>query len=369
MIRQIDNNRYLVRYSKRHPITRRPVSLKQYARSKAEASRVHSQLIIRVEDKLRAQILPTWEKTVEMWGQDALNRGLTAKTVETYNYSLRAFTFGSWKGRLIDTITTDEIRFLILDIGGRSNQRKNACLKYTRAVFNFALEKGYINRNPTPKLTFSIGEKIKMALSRTQAEKLLDQAKAMESEWYPHWVAAMYTGMRSGELHALTWDKIDFDRKTILVNCSWSKKNGLKSTKSGDDRLVPLADDLATVLRELKLNSEGCPYVLPRLAKWDKGEQARELRYFMAGIGMESVRFHDLRATFATLLLQNGVEPIKLMKAGGWKTLKTMMIYIRKAGVDIDGMMDGFSLYNPNASLGKVLQIKSSNEVMQDAFQ
>ena len=50
------------------------------------------------------------------------------------------------------------------------------------------------------------------------------------------------------------------------------------------------------------------------------------------------MRFHDLRATFATMLLIKGVEPIKVMVLGGWKDMKTMQIYMRTAGVEVRGI-------------------------------
>ncbi len=59
------------------------------------------------------------------------------------------------------------------------------------------------------------------------------------------------------------------------------------------------------------------------------------------------MRFHDHRATWATIMLSMGIAPIKVMSMGGWKDLKTMQYYIRKAGVDTTGISDGLSLHNP----------------------
>ena len=42
-------------------------------------------------------------------------------------------------------------------------------------------------------------------------------------------------------------------------------------------------------------------------------------------LGLPDIRFHDLRATWATIMLSKGVEPIKVMSMGGWKDIKTMM--------------------------------------------
>ena len=106
----------------------------------------------------------------------------------------------------------------------------------------------------------------------------LNQAKIMGCDWYPHRTLAIYTGMRNGELYALTWDKVDFENKMILVDSSWSKRNGLKSTKSG-----------------------------------------------------------------------------------GWKSMKTTMIYVRKSGVDIKRMKDNFELHNPYHETAKVLNLQSTS--------
>lgn len=58
----------------------------------------------------------------------------------------------------------------------------------------------------------------------------------------------------------------------------------------------------------------------------------------MTGIGLRPIRFLDLRATFATMLLLKGIAPIKVMVLGGWKDMKTMQIYMRTAGVEVRGV-------------------------------
>lgn len=109
-----------------------------------------------------------------------------------------------------------------------------------------------------------------------------------------------------------------------------------------------------TILKELKLKSHERAFVLPRIDKWDKGEQARELRMFLTGLGLPSIRFHDLRATWATIMLSRGIEPIKVMIQGGWSDLKTMQIYVRKAGVDIKGSTDNLELHDLNMNNNKI---------------
>jgi integrase len=125
-------------------------------------------------------------------------------------------------------------------------------------------------------------------------------------------------------------------------------------------RIVEIAPTLMDLLRELKLKSGGSEFVFPRLDKWDTGDQARELRMFLLGMGLPPIRFHDLRATWATILLSKGIEPIRVMKAGGWRVMKTMMYYVRLAGVDIRGMSDVLKFHDPTQPRGQVVSLKRS---------
>lgn len=116
-------------------------------------------------------------------------------------------------------------------------------------VFRHAVEKGILTRDPTPSLKFRVGDKIKRVLTEEQARILLTKARAHSWEWYPHYVLALYTGMRNGELYALTWDKVNLDERQILIDCSWNNKDGFKSTKSGDGRAIEIAPDLLVFLK------------------------------------------------------------------------------------------------------------------------
>lgn len=341
-------NTYTVSYSKRHPITRQPRNLyRRGIKTKAEANRVYAELILKVEDKLKQSIMPNWENLVEEFSRHLHDSDVSIKTAETYSYCLKAHT-SCWNDRLIDSITSSEIRELIKEkVGNRSQSHQKNVLKYIRSAFNFAFEKGHIDRNPTPSMKFRIGDKIKNVLTEEQVCTLLTQAKIIDSQWYPIWCMALYTGMRNGELYALTWDKVNLDTRKILVDSSWNNKDGFKDTKSGDDRIVEIAPNLLHILKELKIENLNPPFVLPRIDRWDKGEQARELRMFLEGLGLPRIRFHDLRATWATIMLGKGVAPIKVMAMGGWKDLKTMQVYIRKAGVNISGITECLDLHSP----------------------
>lgn len=328
---------FLVRYSKRHPITGVSYGLSRKGiKTKREAERVEKELVLRVADMIKRKITPTWGAVLEAYIVSLSSCDLMNKTIYNRNTVLRAHTMPLWADRLIDEITTSEIKMWFQDcLQKNAESHRHFILKSIKSVFEFAIDEGHIQRNPTPLIKFKQHDKIQAVLSEDQIKVVLRRAQEVQWDWYPHVAVALFTGMRNGELYSLTWDKVDLENRRIKVDCSWSKKDGFKSTKSGDDRIVEIPKPLLPVLSELKLKSAGMSFVLPRLRQWDQGEQARELRLFLKMIAIPEVRFHDLRASWATWLLSLGTVPSKVMTMGGWKNMQTMMIYMRKAGIDI----------------------------------
>jgi integrase len=106
----------------------------------------------------------------------------------------------------------------------------------------------------------------------------------------------------------------------------------------------------------------GGEYVLPRLTEWRQGRQARVLKQFCSSIGLLSIKFHTLRACFATQLISDGIEPIKVMKVSGWQDLKTMARYVRLAGIEELGITDNLRIL-PLLSMPEYCQIDTWSQV------
>lgn len=357
------SNSWMAWHCERHPITRVPKTLRRInLKSEAEAKRVEKELVMLVRQSHKDTIVPTWPKLAGSYMESKKLCDWNEKTYQNCKLILEAHTFEKWKSRRIDSITPQDIKNLLVErVGNTSPSNQQTLLKFIRGVFQFAVDSGIIPRNPSPHIRFRIGDKIKKVLTEEQVRTFLEKAKGYDHEWYFHWALAVYTGMRNGELYALTWDKVNLGNRTILVDCSWNKVDGFKDTKSGDDRLIEVAPNLVSMLKELKLKHADSHFVLPRSRNWQKGEQARLLRMFLQGIGLPQIRFHDLRATWATLMLSKGIEPIKVMSMGGWKDLKTMQIYIRKAGVNIRGISDVLDLHNPSRQTAEVTSLRKGS--------
>ncbi len=118
------------------------------------------------------------------------------------------------------------------------------------------------------------------------------------------------------------------------VKESWDWiKDSAKSTKAGYWRTAPIAKAIRPIIAELMQANPESPFLFPRHEEWLRCEQAQVIRKFCEEIGIRSVRFHTLRACFATHMLATGVDQATVMAIGGWSNLKTFRIYVRLAGI------------------------------------
>lgn len=111
---------------------------------------------------------------------------------------------------------------------------------------------------------------------------------------------ALYAGLRRGEVAALIWGDVDFDREVIMVARSWHGP-----TKSGKVRTVPLPPELAATLTSWRDATNGTPKALVVRLPTGRGlvphdDLAGFARAACARARIEPITFHQLRHTFAT---------------------------------------------------------------------
>ena len=218
-------------------------------------------------------------------------------------------------------------------------------------------EKLIVGTHTTPVERLSVKKKVEKVikiLSMDEIKTFLNEAKNIDHPWSHIWSFAFLTGMRSGELMALRWKDIDFEKVIINVSKSYKRShNLLKCTKSGYWRIVPISPELLTIINELrKDNPNEDDFVLPRHYAWKNGEAGKILRDFLESLGIvRPINFHSLRACFATHMLASGVNQATVMKIGGWQDLKTFQIYVRLAGVEVKGATDALKVFSPLADI------------------
>lgn len=148
-----------------------------------------------------------------------------------------------------------------------------------------------------------------------QAKCFLEAVKY--HRWYPIYLLAIYCGLREGEILGLHHEDIDLLHKTIYVRHAVQslKGSGLVITEpktQSAKRAVTIPGNAVSVLVEYLYNKKGNQGLIFTTSTGRPISPRNLVRHFKAEIekaGLPEIRFHDLRHTHASLLLQAGVHP------------------------------------------------------------
>jgi integrase len=198
----------------------------------------------------------------------------------------------------------------------------NKELTALKTLFNRAIDWNYLNFNPLSKV-----KKLKVAetdfrfLTLDEIEKVLANCSRTI---YPLILTAIHAGMRRKELFRLEWQDINFDNGYITVI---SKEN--EHTKNYKRRDIPLTQTLNECLKNLPktgkhvfVKSDGSPYV---------SNITKSINQIIEKSGVDRFTLHDLRHTFASQLVMDGVDLATVQKLMGHSNIKTTMIYTHLA--------------------------------------
>jgi len=208
----------------------------------------------------------------------------------------------------------------------------------------FAVRQGYLGRNPCelvdpPKAR----DKVMRALTPAEVETLLDRVK--DNRYYPVIYAALSTGLRQAELLGLRWRDIELDMMSISISQVLYKRRGVYQFKepktSHSRRRVATTPKLALFLKQYRAERENLYLELGQILSLDslvfgtpEGKPfnpsvlSHDFGRMVKRMGLEGVRFHDLRHTFASLMLLRGAKPKVISEALGHASVAfTMDVY------------------------------------------
>ena len=219
----------------------------------------------------------------------------------------------------------------------------NRELAVLRCLFNLAKKrKKFYGENPVSESGLLIeNNEIERILTIEEENRLLESSA---DHLKPVITTALNTGMRKGEILSLKWTDVNIENKVITIRHTVSK-----SKKS---RQIPINPQLKTTLLEQKLKTgnseyvflspEGNPYLRPdSLKRCFEGARRRA--------DIKGLRFHDLRHTAATRMIESGVNIVAVSKILGHASIKTTMRYVHP-DASLTDAVESLSYYSEKSS-------------------
>jgi len=293
----------------------------------------------------------TFQEYGDWWLQNVAKGAIKASTYQEYESVLKKHVYPTLGTVQFVEVKRPMVRELV------AAKKKEGLAQSTirniaapvRGMYNQAIEDGITEKNPAArigKLNKESKDKPKKKidpLTREEVAVLVEAAREdKHSHWYPLLLCACRTGARMGELIALQGIDIDFKGRFVHVQRNLSRGK-ISATKNGKDRRVDMSTMLSDTLEELlsKRRAEALREEMKKPAEerrdaaavvnaamdnWlfqtpgvvkKNGEVIRATRLepsnlrkafnrILVDAGLRRVRFHDLRHSFASLLLQQG---------------------------------------------------------------
>jgi integrase len=260
---------------------------------------------------------PTLAQYAATW-LDGLDGLVLPSTTEAYAGRLERHVFPSLGERRLDEIGIDDVLALISDLRKRGYSGTTIATTLTplSRLFAHAVRRYLVEVNPVSKLDRSerprVSRQERPVLNPGEIGRLLDEAPP---RFRTLLATAILSGLRQGELLGLHWRDLDFDNELIHVRTALNRKRQDVPPKTERAvRDVILMPALAQALRQHKRESSfNSPDDYVFTTRFGTPEHAahlglRALRPALQRAGLRPVRWHDLRHTFASLLIAGGAN-------------------------------------------------------------
>lgn len=199
---------------------------------------------------------------------------------------------------------------------GRSSGTINHELAILSSALNYAVRKwGFrLEENPVRYQRLKLGPPRVRYLTKAEASRLLEASLSISVELSEFVRLALNTGCRKNEVLRMRWADIDLDKRLFILRP--------EVNKTGRWRVLPLNDGALLALKNLRGLCGDSDLVFPcprggRLRQLDK-----HFRMAVEAAGIHDFRIHDLRHTFASWLVSEGVDLLKVRDLLGHSSVK-----------------------------------------------
>jgi len=256
----------------------------------------------------------TWDEAGVKWLSEMSHKKTHLEDVRKLAWLQQFF-----RGRVLSEISRDDISAIgEVKKNESSGSTANRYLALIRSILRRAcFEWEWIARAPKVRMYKEVKRRVRW-ITPEQVKVLLNELPSHQREIT---LFALSTGLRQANVVQLTWSQVDLIRGTVWIP-------GEKA-KGAEDIHVSLSDFSADVLRRQLGKHED--RVFTYLGKPVQQANTKSWRNALKRAGIENFRWHDLRHTWASWLVQNGTPLYVLQEMGGWKSSEMVRRYAHLA--------------------------------------
>jgi integrase len=262
---------------------------------------------------------------------------VTEGTAQDYEYSLNGSILPKFGNKPMRDIKPHDIESWVVELtssGKLSDRTIEKRRNLLAQILKKAVQNEYLDKSPFSKLTFTKAKKVNKVIPLTHG-----QVTALANSLTPRfrimvWIG-YYTGMRPSEILGVTWDRLNFDNETILVDRQISRKlsevhapQGLKTENS--ERTIGFSKDLQILIKEhvdtFGLGPEGL-ILQTNGGKVFRYKGAIEMfRVAARTVGLRvGEGLHQLRHTCVSVLIAEGANPKEIQEWVGHASIEETM--------------------------------------------
>jgi integrase len=292
------------------------------------AAVIEAKIVLNEFEIIRAKSkMPSFQTVAEIWlalpHYTPKGDSWKESTLESYRFNLKKHVFTKIGATPIDQLRRKHIKkfFDELSIEGLSRATLSLIRSPISGIFTHAIDDELIETNPVKELSISTrGTKDDIEpLTEEEAKKLLHQATVfMSGYYYPHLLCLLRSGIRLGELTALQWQNIDYEKMQMEIRQS-ARRSRVTDTKNRRRRRVDMTPHLTETLKKweteqkkqslkrgVAMLNDAYVFANKEGALLCQMALANALKRCLSAAKLRQIRIHDLRHSYATIRLLKG---------------------------------------------------------------